>query len=423
MTRTSHDRDIPDVSPADARVLDRMRRLAQTLTSENVLADPTFHDPRWRRAFFRAPRHLFVPAGIWVRHTGGDGFLAIDRDEHVDDEAFWWDAVYQDYLIVTQVDDGRPHRVGMVGDRPSCAISQPSYVFMMLGQLDVCDGIRVLEIGAGTGWTAALLAARLGDRQVTTVEIDPVLAARARASLAAAGLAPTLVVKDGALGHQPGAPYDRISSTVAVRHVPPAWPRQARPGGVIVTPWRAGYDRGGGTLRLVVDEDGCASGPFVADGPFMEFRAHRFAGDPDRRATAAERAAAERAPGVADRHAQVDPDMLRAGHDLTFAIGVQVSAVQHARIDDEDGRGHQVVLADDRGSWARARVRDGAGPWQVRQGGPRRLWDEVEAAHAWWVAAGRPDRRRFGLTVTPAGQHTWFDNPRTGPRWPVLPPA
>jgi protein-L-isoaspartate O-methyltransferase len=406
---------------AGVPLANRMRDLARVLAYENFLADTTLQRPCWRAAFYRAPRHAFVPDGIWVRHDGGDDLLAVDRRTNAHDERFWWDAVYRDYLIVTQVDDGRPHRVGARGQRPSCALSQPSYVFMMLGQLALRDDHRVLEIGTGTGWTAALLAARLGSGQVTSVEVDPVLAGQARASLAAVELAPTVLIGDGAHGDPAGGRYDRVSSTVAVRHVPLSWVRQTRPGGLILTPWRAGYDRGGGMLRLTVRADGTASGPFVGDGPFMEFRAHRFDGDARQRACAA-KALTSAAESCPPREATTEPDALRAGHDLTFAIGVQVGATQHVRVDDGAG-GYRVVLADDRGSWASASFQPNSTRHPVRQGGPRRLWDEVERAHAWWIEAGQPGPERFGLTVTARGQYTWFEDAEHGPRWPVLPPA
>ncbi|MDG9701400.1 hypothetical protein [Streptomyces sp. DH37] len=51
------------------------------------------------------------------------------------------------------------------------------------------------------------------------------------------------------------------------------------------------------------------------------------------------------------------------------------------------------------------------------QSGPRRLWDETEAAHRRWRERGRPGYERFGLTVTPRGQRAWLDDPADS--WPV----
>lgn len=52
-----------------------------------------------------------------------------------------------------------------------------------------------------------------------------------------------------------------------------------------------------------------------------------------------------------------------------------------------------------------------AGRFPVRQHGVRALWDEVEAAHAWWVEHGRPTYTQFGLSVTATGQFMWLEHP------------
>ncbi|MFC7470491.1 hypothetical protein ACFQVA_27485 [Actinomadura keratinilytica] len=61
-------------------------------------------------------------------------------------------------------------------------------------------------------------------------------------------------------------------------------------------------------------------------------------------------------------------------------------------------------------SWACVMFRDGAAA-RVWQSGPRRLWDEAEAALTWWEERGRPGHERFGLTVTAVGQSAWLDDP------------
>jgi hypothetical protein len=61
-------------------------------------------------------------------------------------------------------------------------------------------------------------------------------------------------------------------------------------------------------------------------------------------------------------------------------------------------------------SWAAVKFATEDAPGEVYQSGPRRLWDEVEAAGQWWQAAGLPGFERFGLTVTPEGERTWLDD-------------
>ncbi|MGA9312228.1 MAG: hypothetical protein WBV74_17945 [Pseudonocardiaceae bacterium] len=56
-------------------------------------------------------------------------------------------------------------------------------------------------------------------------------------------------------------------------------------------------------------------------------------------------------------------------------------------------------------------VHRGAASYPVRQHGPRRLWEEIEQAHAWWVKHGRPTYTRLGVTVTNTQQWAWLDHP------------
>ncbi len=102
----------------------------------------------------------------------------------------------------------------------------------MLAQLDVRPGHRILEIGAGTGYNAALLAHLASPSgRVTTVELDPGIAAEAGKALAAAGYGHVAAVAgDGEYGHAPGAPYDRIIVTAGAWELPAAWADQLAPG-------------------------------------------------------------------------------------------------------------------------------------------------------------------------------------------------
>ncbi|OPF73206.1 methyltransferase, FxLD system [Streptomyces antioxidans] len=125
------------------------------------------------------------------------------------------------------------------GTSISCA-SQPGVVALMLDQLEAQPGDRILELGAGTGYNAALIAYLVGESgHVTTIDVDDDLVEGARAHLAATGFTNVEVLtRDGALGHADGAPYDRVIATVGAHGVPHAWTQQLAPGGRLLVPQR-----------------------------------------------------------------------------------------------------------------------------------------------------------------------------------------
>ncbi|MGI5353025.1 methyltransferase, FxLD system [Streptomyces sp. CA-250714] len=125
------------------------------------------------------------------------------------------------------------------GTSLSCA-SQPGVVALMLDQLEVQPGERILELGAGTGYNAALLAYLVGETgHVTTIDVDDDLVEGARAHLAAAGVTNVeALTRDGAIGHTEGALYHRIIATVGAHGVPHAWMQQLAPGGRLLVPQR-----------------------------------------------------------------------------------------------------------------------------------------------------------------------------------------
>ncbi|MDA0566304.1 methyltransferase domain-containing protein [Streptomonospora sp. S1-112] len=369
--------------------------LAGLLCARGVLTDPV-----WERVFASVPRHAFLPDVVWANDA--DGWLSpVTRDD-----PRWWEWAYSDVPVVTQVDDGAPEGADGRGRLATSSASQPLMVAAMLDALEVYDGARVLEIGTATGFNAALLSARLGSRQVTTVEIDAALAEQGRANLERAGFAPTVVVGDGTKGVAADAPYDRVLSTVAAKSVPFAWVEQTRPGGVIVTPWGNDY-LGHHLLRLDVGADGTASGRIIGPAAFMWLRGQRSY-------TGTWRDHIDFDAPMAEGTTTLDPGAVLAAEDsgARFVIGAAVEDLYAMRFSARDGSGEFTVwLYDARGSWAAADHVPGADEFAVSHHGPRRLWAEVERAYTAWEAAGRPERDRLGLTVSAAGQAVWVDEP------------
>lgn len=121
-------------------------------------------------------------------------------------------------------------------------ISQPFAVARFLEGFALEPGMNVLEIGAGTGYQAALIAHIIGQSgNVVTVDIAEPLTEKARQNLHNAGVNNVeVVLGDGALGYPQNAPYDRIVATVGLREFPLAWTAQLKPEGRIVAPLHLG---------------------------------------------------------------------------------------------------------------------------------------------------------------------------------------
>jgi len=159
--------------------------------------------PQVEAAFRAVSRHLFVPG------------VSLEQ-------------VYSDQVIPTKKLDGQV----------VSSSSQPAIMAIMLEQLGLAPGQRVLEIGAGTGYNAALMAHVVGRAgRVVTVDLDEDIVSDAQEHLAAAGFDQVQVVcADGGYGYAQAAPYDRIILTVGSADIAPAWWQQLQVGGRLVMP-------------------------------------------------------------------------------------------------------------------------------------------------------------------------------------------
>jgi protein-L-isoaspartate(D-aspartate) O-methyltransferase len=345
----------------------------------------------------RAKRAEFIPDVIWVNREDG-WMVPVNR---ADDPETWLKLVDGDEAIVTQVDDGTDEYDGR-GVIATSSSSAPSVMDKMLDLLDVKEGMDVLEIGTGTGYNAALLAERAAPGHVTTIEVDPGIAEHARQTLRRIGYSTvTVVTGDGALGYAQQAPYDRVIATAAALEVPHAWVKQTRPGGRIVLPLAGSFERQAFLCLTVCDDGtGTARGRFDGGAAFMRLRGQR---DDEARW------------GENEDDAQITTTRLHPREPFTefeagFAFGARFPGCVTGWRKQHDGTKILRLSHFDSGSWAT--LTPGTdGEHEVCQYGPRRLWDELEAAHRWWTEAGRPDHTRFGVTVAPEGQTFWLDDP------------
>jgi protein-L-isoaspartate(D-aspartate) O-methyltransferase len=372
-----------------------------------------FDDPAVEEAFRTVPRHLFLPG------------VALAR-------------AYADEAVAIQAVDGVT----------TSSASQPSMMAIMLGQLDLRPGHRVLEIGAGTGYNAALMRRIVGPHGgVVAVDIDPDLVDAAARHLADAGVGDVdLVCADGAFGHPPGAPYDRIVLTVGSGDVHPEWIAQLAPGGRLLLPLAirgtqlsVALDLGADGVLRSASVNRCAFVRLRGSGAALPERGVTVEGvsvlpADDRDLSPDALGAALSVPGAA-RPAPVHlgPGDLWDGFGLWLALAEpRTCRLVVPRTDQDDADPADIVgAADDVVALLHLRpgtatvglladgtegpglaalvldVTDSRGPWPVRvqafgPGGDAAA-DRLLVAAGAWQDAGRPASEDLVLTVVPRG--------------------
>ncbi len=189
-----------------------------------------------REAFATVPRHLFVPqADLATAYADWPVFIR-------------WDA-----------------------ETPISSSTQPTMMAIMIEQLHLEPGNRVLEIGAGSGYNAAIMAHIVGDTgNVVTVDIDQDIVDEAAANLSKTGFHNvTCVCGDGFEGVPTEQPYDRVIVTVGAYDVSPHWVDQLKDGGILVAPL---WFRGANLSVALRKRDGELTGLSASPCTFIPIR-------------------------------------------------------------------------------------------------------------------------------------------------------
>jgi protein-L-isoaspartate O-methyltransferase len=373
---------------------------AEALAEELVdLGD--LRQPEWRSAVAVIPRHRLVPVAY---RQDESGWSSVDTST-----AAGLDLVYSPTTLVTSLRQRAGHQEAVSSS------TKPDLMLRMLELLDVRDGDRVLEIGTGTGYNAALLSHRLGADRVFSVDVDPELVVLARQRLADIGYRPTLIAVDGDRGLPAHAPFDRIIATCSAPRVPWTWVEQTTPDGLLIVDLKLGTSAG--NLVLLTRTDFGAQGRFTERwAGFMDMRhdlrstesksatpQHTTQGDPEVRAYTT-------TVPMAPWTLTVPWFLAHFGLPSRVSFGYQLDTRTHEPsqgfIDADDGSTH-VVITDD------------GDRRQVTETGPVRIWDCIQTAFDTWAGLGEPGWSAFGLTVTPDRQTVWYDNPGGVHAWNV----
>jgi protein-L-isoaspartate(D-aspartate) O-methyltransferase len=223
--------------------METIEKLQRQILEQNRRTFPkTPISPATERAFLATPRHLFVRR---YREWGTTGWRQVTTENLEQHLA----TLYADRPLVLFGDDDR----NIVS-----TISQPSFVLHMLDMLRLQPGQTVFELGAGSGWNAALLGHLVGPAgRVFTLELIPELARTAAETVQTVGIKNVSVVAaDGGDGYAAGAPYDRMIFTAGTYDLPRAFHDQIKDGGLLMAVIKL---KGGGDFCMYYKRPGTTS--------------------------------------------------------------------------------------------------------------------------------------------------------------------
>jgi protein-L-isoaspartate(D-aspartate) O-methyltransferase len=352
-------------------------RYAEGLKAVNVIQSPAVerafrqvHRHRLLETFFRPPG---PQAGPPIQHDPGH-----PRPEDLE-------FIYSDTALGTR----------FVNGMPASSASQPSLVATMLELLDLRPGTRVLEIGAGTGYNAALISAIVADqRLVLTVDLQDDVVEQTRRLLAEAGYGGIQVLlRDGFDGVPERAPFDRIVVTVGCSDLSPRWMEQLAGQGLLLAPLA---HSGGYPLCLLRKEQGRltgrvarwsgflpVSGPLYIDGLWPRGMAKPGEGEQIH----------QRVPWPGFAAGRRIPELGATADEIDFCFYLGLA----------DRRAYKtpqgVGLTDGANGWAMA-APDGIRWWKNAT-----LADELDRRHDQWLAGGRPAVQDYRVAFVPIEQN------------------
>jgi protein-L-isoaspartate(D-aspartate) O-methyltransferase len=352
--------------------------------ADQLKAAGAITSPAVERAFRTAERHRLLETFYHRTDRGTEGrFITFQHDPghpRPDHLAL----IYADTVLATRFIDGLP----------ASSTSQASLVAAMLELLDLSAGLNILEIGAGTGYNAALMAEIVGDqRLVVTVDVLEDVVDQTRRLLAEAGYPQIQVLlRDGFEGVPERAPFDRIVATVGCSDLSPRWVEQLAPGGSMLVPVEQAT---GHPLVLVTKQDGTLRGRMVLRTGFMPVRGPLHIEDLWARGVVVrDQAELVHEPDSGPRFAARPPgepmDLTDDETDFLFFLGLEDRRACWAP--------QGPALSEGSGGWA-ALAPDGIWWWKDAS-----LAGELDRHYRDWDALGRPALEDYQVSFVPVDQ-------------------
>lgn len=375
------------VDPYSEQATRARYRLVQTLKQQGSL-----HQSAVEAAFLAIPRHLFLDT-LYRREEN----VPLRWKQITPSAPHWLELVYEDEPCITLVNDY---------GHPISSSSAPEIMAKELEFAAIEPGMRVLEIGAGTGYNAALVSHLVGDAKlVTTVELDGTLARLAQQHLnRVIGPGVQVITGDGYQGYAPNAPYDRILATASTQQVPLAWIDQLRDGGIIVLHLQGSLGSGVLARFQKTGPGRKGEGQILMGSDFMELRnptlpspvVHRLLPQFLRNRITAE------IPFTAQ---VFDPAVLR-DVNVAFLLQIVFPTMRLASISKTVEEAPQMCLLDEQTHTLLVFRSAGEQQWTVEVRGDRHLWEHVLTVYQQWVSLQRPDATAYHLHSDAQGKQT-----------------
>ena len=349
-----------------------------------------------QQAFLAVPREDFVPCFyeeddasrnmVW-RHVCFDESTAED----------YLKKVYRNEPLVTKMDER---------NWPVSSSSMPSAMAKMLEALDLQPGHRVLEIGTGTGYNAALLSMITGSPcNIVTMERDAVLATTAQQALEhCIGSGVTVVTGDGFAGWEQEVPYDRILVTANLPTLPGVWVEQLQPGGKIVMDLQGSLTASGFLIVEKTQEQ--VTGHFLPEPLyFMPLISEKIAlVHPLRRANLLQIPCGE--PFLLEKDHIFPAKLFDA--DFRWLLqwrlpGCQISRQKQKQRDTDRVITSIFVIDPTSRAMVRFQQQEGQESWTVNSYGVSYVWDDLQQLFAEFVALGEPEPHQYHVAMGQEG--------------------
>ena len=333
-----------------------------------------------RHAFLTVSRNVFVPT--YYRREGSVLDWALIETA---------DAAYTDQALVTKLDPLSKH--------PSSSSSQPSLMAMKLEALDLHPGQRVLEIGAGTGYNAALIASLVGATgHVVSIDIDDDLVEKATQHLVMAGVEEVQVIcGNGLLGYPDAAPYDRLLATGSFRSFPDAWLDQLVPEGKLVGNLIGNL---ASVFVCLTKNTQSADGvllPIGGDKQYMELHYGAFP-----RLVVPNWSEYETAV-LKEHRTTINVPVLIQQTDFLFLLQCLFSQLErHWRYNPESEKADVYFLAEKTSLTVQIHE---SGEWIVQERGDASLWERFYEATMLWKRYDHPSLNQYRIHIDPSGQY------------------